>query len=272
MNNLSVAVANAAAGIDAKPSVRVATTANITLSGTQTIDGVLAIAGDRVLVKNQSTASANGVYVVAAGAWSRATDADGTGEITPGAFWYVEEGTANGKTQWRLENTGTITLGTTSLTINQFGGAGVTYTAGNGISLGGNAITAVAASGGGLTVTAGGIGVDTTVVARKFSASIGNGSSTSIAVTHNLGTKDVTVNFRLVTTDEMIITDWVATDTNTVTVSFATAPAAGAVRVTVVRAVQVVAAARVATARKVPSSSPIPTWLSATARPAVRLA
>lgn len=234
MNNLSVAVANAAAGIDAKASVRVATTANITLSGTQTIDGVAVIAGDRVLAKNQSTASGNGVYVVAAGAWSRATDADGTGEINPGAFWYVEEGTANGKTQWRLENTGTITLGTTSLTINQFGGAGVTYTAGDGITLGGNAITAVAAASGGISVGAGGISVDTAIVARKYSTSIGNGSLTSIAVTHNLGTKDVAVSFRLVATDEMILTDWVATDTNTVTVSFATAPAASAVRVTVV--------------------------------------
>lgn len=234
LSYLQTQISNAAAGIDAKPSVRVASTANLTLSGAQTIDGVSAIAGDRVLAKNQTTASGNGVYVVAAGAWSRATDGDASAEMTPGAFWYVEEGTANGKTQWRLENTGTITLGTTSLTINQFGGAGVTYTAGNGISLAGNAITAVAVASGGISVVAGGLQVDTAIVARKFSASIGNGSLTSIAVTHSLGTKDVSVTFRLNSTDEAVYIDWVATDTNNVTVTFSTAPASNAIRVTVI--------------------------------------
>lgn len=227
-------VSNAAAGIDAKPSVRVASTANLTLSGTQTIDGIAVVAGDRVLAKNQTTASANGVYVVAAGAWSRATDADASAEMTPGAFWYVEEGTTNGKTQWRLENTGTITLGTTSLTINQFGGAGTSYTAGNGLTLAGNIFSVLTPASSGIIVNGSGVSIDTTIVARKFSTSIGNGAATSIAVTHNLGTKDVSVTCRLVSTDEMIITDWVATDTNTVTLTFATAPAAASVRVTVI--------------------------------------
>jgi hypothetical protein len=154
--------------------------------------------------------------------------------MTPGAFWYVEEGTANGKTQWRLENTGTITLGTTSLTINQFGGAGVTYTAGNGISLGGNAITAVAASGGGLTVVSGGIQIDTTVVARKFSQSIGDGSTNPLTVTHNLGTKDVVVSVRDSSTDAVVLADVVANGINTVQITFATAPGTNAYRVTVV--------------------------------------
>jgi len=233
MNNLTVAVQSAAAGIDSKPSVRVASTANLTLSGTQTIDGVAVIAGDRVLAKNQTTASQNGVYVVAAGAWTRAADADGAGEITPGAFWYVEEGTTNSTSQWRVSNTGTITIGSTSITITQWG-SGNTYTNGNGLALAGNVFSVQVVASGGILVGGSGIQVDTSIVARKFSSSIGNGALTSIAVTHNLGTKDVTVATRLVATDEMIIVDWVATDVNTVTFTFAAAPAASSVRATII--------------------------------------
>lgn len=84
----------AAAGMKWRPDVKVATTANITLSGTQTIDGVAVIAGDRVLVKNQTTTSQNGVYVVAAGAWSRATDADTWNELISQVV-SVQQGTLN---------------------------------------------------------------------------------------------------------------------------------------------------------------------------------
>jgi hypothetical protein len=233
MNWVQTQVANAAAGIDAKASVRAVATSNITLSGTQTIDGVSVIAGDRVLVRGQTTASQNGVYVVAAGAWARAADADATGELTPGAFWFVEEGTTYGKTQWRIENTGTITIGSTSITINQFG-ASTSYTASLGVQLVGQDIRAQVVASGGISAVAGGLQIDTSIVARKYSTSVGNGSLTSIPVTHNLGTKDVSVTTRLNSTDEMILVDWVATDTNTVTLTFATAPAASAVRVTVI--------------------------------------
>ena len=111
-------------GLDVKQSVRVATTANITLSGTQTIDGVAVIAGDRVLVKNQSTGSENGIYVVAAGSWSRATDADTDAEINAGMFAFVEEGTVGADTGWVLSTNAPTTLGTTALTFAQFSGAG----------------------------------------------------------------------------------------------------------------------------------------------------
>lgn len=115
----------AASGLDVKASVRAATTGNITLSGTQTIDGVSLAVGNRVLVKNQTTASANGIYVVASGAWTRATDADSSTEVTTGMFMFVEEGTTLAGTAWVLATTGTITLGTTALTFNQFGAGGV---------------------------------------------------------------------------------------------------------------------------------------------------
>lgn len=112
----------ARAGLDVKLSVRAATTANITLSGTQTIDGVAVAAGDRVLVKNQSTASANGIYVVAAGSWTRATDADSDAEVHAGMFTFVTEGTTNADTGWVLTQNDPITVGTTSLAFTQFSG------------------------------------------------------------------------------------------------------------------------------------------------------
>lgn len=112
----------ARSGLDVKLSCRVATTANITLSGTQTIDGVSVVAGDRVLVKNQSTASQNGIYVVAAGAWSRATDADSDAEVHAGMFTFITEGTANADTGWVLSTNDPITVGTTSLAFAQFSG------------------------------------------------------------------------------------------------------------------------------------------------------
>jgi len=128
-------------GLDFKQSARVATTANITLSGTQTIDGVSVVAGNRVLVKDQSTASQNGIYVVAAGAWSRSTDADNTpaGEVTAGMYCFVEEGTVNADSGWVLITNDTITLGSTSLTFAQFNGLGQ-ITAGTGLSKTGNTL------------------------------------------------------------------------------------------------------------------------------------
>jgi len=111
-------------GLDVKQSVRVATTANITLSGTQTIDGVAVVAGDRVLVKNQTSGSQNGIYVVAAGSWTRATDADNDAEINAGMFAFVEEGTTNADTGWVLSTNAPTTIGTTSLAFAQFSGGG----------------------------------------------------------------------------------------------------------------------------------------------------
>lgn len=97
-----------------KDPVKVATTANITLSGEQTIDGVLTSA-DRVLVKNQTTASQNGIYVSAAGAWTRAEDFDTDPDVGGGVLVSVSEGTANGNTTWRLTTDDPIVVGTTAL-------------------------------------------------------------------------------------------------------------------------------------------------------------
>jgi hypothetical protein len=126
-------------GLDVKDSVRVTTTANITLSGTQTIDGVSLAIGDRVLVKDQTTASANGIYLVASAAWTRATDFDTSAKVTSGAFTFVESGTANADSGWVLTTDGTITLGTTGLSFTQFSGAGQ-IVAGAGLTKNGNTI------------------------------------------------------------------------------------------------------------------------------------
>lgn len=113
---------NLVQGFNPKQSVRVATTANITLSGTQTIDGVDVVADDRVLVKNQTTGSQNGIYVVSDTAWTRSTDTDIAAELNS-AFCFVEEGTVGKDTGW-VCTTDDIVLGTTSIAFVQFSGAG----------------------------------------------------------------------------------------------------------------------------------------------------
>ena len=129
----------ARSGLDVKQSVRVATTANITLSGTQTIDGVSVIAGNRVLVKDQTTTTQNGIYDVAAGSWSRSTDADTDAEVTAGMFTFVAEGTLGADSGWVLTTNDTIVLGTTALAFNQFSGAGQVV-AGSGMTKSGSTL------------------------------------------------------------------------------------------------------------------------------------
>lgn len=122
-----------AQGLDPKASCVAATTANITLSGTQTIDGVALIAGDRCLVKDQTLSQNNGIYLVAAGAWTRATDMDNWLEV-PGAFTFIEQGTLYADTGWVCTSNAGGTLGTTAITWVQFAGVG-SYTAGTGLTL-----------------------------------------------------------------------------------------------------------------------------------------
>ena len=116
-------VDNAIQGLKAKQAVVCATTANITLSGEQTIDGVLT-SGSRVLVKNQSSSAENGIYVSAAGAWSRASDANTWDELVS-AYVFVSEGTTQADTGWLCTINAGGTLGSTPVTFVQFSSAGV---------------------------------------------------------------------------------------------------------------------------------------------------
>lgn len=211
VNQLNAAVQ----GFSWKTPVRAATTANITLSGAQIIDGVSVIAGDRILVKTQTAGSGNGIYLVSASSWTRSTDMDVASEFLL-ATVFVSEGATLGNSAWTMTTPAPIVVGTTALVWAQTSG-GSSYTAGNGI-----------------TITSGVIAVDPTVTARKATATIGDGAATTITFTHNLNTQDVIVSVREVSTNAGVITDWVANGVNTVQLTFGVAPTTGQYRVTVV--------------------------------------
>src|SRR3990167_8016371 len=99
-----------------KVPCRAATTANITLSGEQTIDGVACVTDDRVFGKNQKTGSENGIYVVDTGAWTRAADCSGSYDVVSGSQVRVNEGSMNAGGIFALITSDPITIGTTSLT------------------------------------------------------------------------------------------------------------------------------------------------------------
>ena len=254
----------ARSGLDVKASVRVATTANITLSGEQTIDGVAAVAGDRVLVKNQTAGAENGVYVVDASSWSRSEDANVSAEVTSGMFTFVSEGTVNSDSGWVLTTNDTITLGTTELVFVQFSGAGQ-ITAGAGLTKTGNTIDAVGTTDR-ITVNADSIDIATNYVGQTSITTLGTiatgtweatdvavahggtGASTAAgaktnlgfmtryaasndllvpsagvvtwAVTHSLGTKDLTIQVYDLATDANVEVDVVRTSTTVATLSW----------------------------------------------------
>ena len=136
-------VDSVAQGLDIKASVKAATTENGTLATAfdngSVIDGVTLATGDRILIKNQTDATANGIYVVAAsGAPTRSTDMNAPAEF-PGAFTFVEQGTTNADTGYVCTNNAVV-VGTTEITFAQFSGAG-SYVAGNGLTLTGNSFS-----------------------------------------------------------------------------------------------------------------------------------
>jgi hypothetical protein len=190
-------------GLDVKDSVRAATTVNGALATAyengDTIDGVVLATGDRILIKNQTTGSENGIYTVnASGAPTRATDADTSSEVNPGLFVWVEEGTANADTAWVLTTNAPITLGTTALAFAKFA-----------------SVAAVT------TLT-------------KFSQTIGDGSATTFNVDHNIGSADVHVQVYKVSDGTQVEPDITRSTTNRVVIAFAVAPASNEYRVVVI--------------------------------------
>ena len=184
-------VDSVANGLDVKKSVRVATTANLSATynngngtltassnGAISIDGVSLNADDRVLVKDQSTGAQNGFYKVttvgsggAAFVLTRTPDADAASELTAGAFTFVEEGTANADNGYVLSTNGTITLGTTAITFEQFSGAGQ-IAAGAGLTKTGNTIDAVGTADK-ITVSANAITIASTYVGQTSITTLG---------------------------------------------------------------------------------------------------
>ncbi len=166
-------VDSVAQGLDVKASVKAATVGNITLSGAQTIDGVSVVAGDRVLVKNQSATATNGIYIVDASTWTRSSDANTWNELVS-AYTFVEEGTVNADTGWVCTINAGGTLGTDPVTWSQFSGAG-TYQAGTGLTLSGNTFSITNTA-----VTAGSYGA----ASKTLTATVnGQGQLTALAET-----------------------------------------------------------------------------------------
>lgn len=186
-------VDTAVTGLSWKQAVRAATTAAGTLATSfangQVIDGVTLVTGDRILIKNQATASENGIYVVAvSGTPTRAADSDTGAEIV-GESVFVDQGTANADTGWVQTTNAPITVNTTSLVYSQFSGSG-TYTAGTGLTLTGNTFSLTSP----VAVSLGGTGL--TTAPANGAIDIGNGvgfvrttitAGTAISVTNGAG-------------------------------------------------------------------------------------
>lgn len=253
-------VQNAQAGIDLKPSVRAASTGNVSVStglaNGQVVDGVTLVTGDRVLLKNQTDPTQNGSYIApATGIAARSSDT-----INANSMWLVEEGTANADTSWMVTTNNPITLGTTSLTIAQFGAGGTTYSGtANRITVSGTVIDIAATYVGQTSITTlgtitsgtwtgtpiavanGGTGATSASSARtnlgavgKYSATLGALiAGTELTITHNLGTTDVQTMFRDASTNYQILFGWRIIDSNTIGVTSDVAYSASSVRVVV---------------------------------------
>lgn len=130
--------------IDLKKSCYVTTTGNIVLSGTQTIDSVFVPAGVRVLVKDQTNATQNGIYVSSSGVWSRSYDANVDEEVVSGMLVYVQAGDLQQETTWFLATVDPIILGSTALSFHQFLGGSGSVLPGKGLTLVGSLLDVVA--------------------------------------------------------------------------------------------------------------------------------
>ena len=152
-----------AQGLDVKDSCKVATTANITLSGAKTIDGVSVSADERVLVKDQSTSSENGIYLCKSGSWARADDMAASSDAA-GAFTFIEQGSANADIGFVCtSNKGSAVVGTNNLAFSTFSSSG-NVTAGDGLDKSGNELSVDLKSNGGLVI-------ESTELAVKLDAS-----------------------------------------------------------------------------------------------------
>lgn len=197
-----------------------------------TLDGYSVQTGDRLMVKDEATAANNGIYTIDSGktVLTRATDADTSAELNGGDFFFVQNGTTLDNTGWVIIDPVT-TIGSTAVNFAQFSGAG-TYVAGNGLTLTGNSFSVNAGTG--ITTAGGTTAIDTSVVVQKYAANVGNGSSTSITVSHNLGTRDVIVSvYDNSSPYAEVVCDVEHTSTTAITLNFSVAPTSNQYRVVV---------------------------------------
>lgn len=230
--NLNATYNNGTSGVGA-------TLTNAGSNAALTLDGVSLTVDDRVLIKNQTAALQNGIYTVTvvgdgSTAWvlTRATDMNTSAEVDGGDFTFVTGGTTWDNTGWVQTATG-VTIGTDAIVWQQFSGAG-TYTASNGVVLNGSNFEGVVVASGGLSVGASGFQLDTAIAVRKYSTDVGDGSNTSITVTHNLGTRDVIVSvYDNSSPYAEVICDVAHSTTSAITLAFSVAPTSNQYRVVV---------------------------------------
>lgn len=212
-------------GLDWKPEVLAASTADVTLAtpGT-TLDGVTLTNPCRVLLKNQAAPAENGIYVwTASGSpLTRALDADTAVELT-GSTVTVQQGSVNADRMYRVTSDDTLALGTDPVVWVQIGAGATPYTAGDGLVLTGQDFDIVPAAGGGIAVAADSISVDTAVVVRKFASTVSSGATSPVTVAHGLATADLTVALMISSTGEVVYPD-VAVDATNVVLTFGTSP------------------------------------------------
>ena len=218
-----------------KGSARVTATTNITIASPgAVIDSVTLAVNDIVLLTGQTTASQNGPYIFngAASPLVRALNSDISAEVKSGLFVFVSEGTLNGSNGYTLTTADPIVLGTTALTFVQTSGAGQ-ITAGSGLTKTGNIINAIA--GVGMIANTDDLAIDVSIVGRKFSQTIGDGTATSITVTHNLNNPTPIWGCSQVASPFTFVTPSITYPTaNTATFTFGLAPTANQYRVTLV--------------------------------------
>lgn len=166
-----------AQGLDTKASVVAGTTANITLSGAQTIDGISVVATDRVLVKNQTAPAENGIYVASATAWARAPDMSTWAQV-PGAYVFIETGTTLADTGWVCTSDAGGTINVTAMTWSQFSGAGSGVSS---ITFGSTGLTPATTTTGAVTVggtlAIGNGGTNSTATATAGGSAYGTGTA-----------------------------------------------------------------------------------------------
>lgn len=222
-------VDNVAAGLNWKQSVRVASTANIALTGVAingaSFNGVTLATGDRILLKDQTTGSQNGIYIVpASGALTRADDANTSTEVR-NMIVRAEAGTVDPDVMWQL-TTDNPTLDSTSLVFTKFTGGGTSYVAGAGLAES-PAGTFNVGAGTGISVNADDIQINTSVVVRKFAANC-VATTNPQTFAHGFGTADVQVS--VYESGSQVFPD-VSIDSTNVTVDWGGAPTAAQYRV-----------------------------------------
>lgn len=234
---VDTAIAAAVNGLAWKDTVRVASVANVAVASPgATIDGVTMATNDRVLLKDQTTASENGIYVWngAAVPMTRATDFDASGAEIEGAVVPVEEGTANAATRWVLTTQNPTIGGTLAFSNMASGAPNATTTVAGLVELATQGeVDAGTASPSNLVVT------PVTLAAYsgrklKATATIGDGSSTQIDVTHNLNTLDLEIEVRRVSDGKIVDVEATAFSVNVTRFNFAAAPALNALAVIII--------------------------------------